>query len=286
MLSAQAYRGGVDSFYTLLKNVNRKEKTFSITHVTFFNAGASGPRGGDWARERYRDRIAWIQGVASEYDLKMVCVDTNINEFLNQDHEPTNTFRTLAIPLILEKLFAKYYFASSYEFEKFRFVYMDTAYYDLLNLPCISTESTTFYLDGAETSRCGKLEFIASNKTVQEKLNVCTAEVHNCGKCDKCRRTILGLYAVGCLDQFKDSFDIDYFYKHKHEFFRVMCALRRWNECAVKHEWNEIYQKIRQEVTLIDEIGGFGVLLYRIVRRKVYKTSWGKKLYKRLRGKS
>lgn len=108
--------GGVDSFYTLLKNMGRKESSFNITHVTFFNAGASGAMGGEWARSRYKQRIAWIQEVASHFNLQMVCVDTNINEFLKQEHEPTNTFRTLAIPLVLGKLFSKYYFASSYEF--------------------------------------------------------------------------------------------------------------------------------------------------------------------------
>lgn len=277
--------GGVDSFYTLLKNIGCQEKSFNITHVTFFNAGASGAHGGDWARERYRRRIEWIQEVALQYNLRMVCVDTNINEFLQQDHEPTNTFRTLAIPLILEKLFSKYYFASSYQFENFRFAYMDTAYYDLLNLPCISTENLTFLLDGAEASRCNKLKFIAQERTVQEKLNVCTAEVHNCGKCDKCRRTILGLYAVGALDKFNNAFDIEYFYKNKHTYFRVMCALRRWRECTVRHEWNEIYQILKKEVTIFDELGGVVVLAYRIARRKIFRTVFGKKLYSRFGGR-
>lgn len=35
------------------------------------------------------------------------------------------------------------------------------------------------------------------------------------------------------------------------------------------------------EVTLSDRIFGYGVLIYRIIRRKVYRTDFGKKLYKK-----
>lgn len=53
--------GGVDSFYTLLRHLNRKEEDYNISCLTFFNAGASGNFGGDDARELYLSRIDWIK---------------------------------------------------------------------------------------------------------------------------------------------------------------------------------------------------------------------------------
>lgn len=273
--------GGVDSFYTLLKHCDQAEKEFNITHLTFFNAGASGAMGGKEARERYHQRIDWIRNVADEMQMKLVCVDTNINEFLRQAHEPTNTFRTLAIPLLLQKLFSKYYFASSYEFDQFKFLETDTSFYDILNMSCLSTKNLRFYLDGAEASRSKKLQFISNYPITYDKLNVCVADAHNCGKCDKCRRTMLGLYGLHKLDLYKNTFDVDYFKAHKHEYFKVMLALRKWKAVPVRQEWEEIYQLVKREVTVSDRISGYLTLAYRVLRRKIYRTDFGKKIYER-----
>ena len=45
--------GGVDSFYSMHKHLGLKEESFNVTHVCFFNAGASGSGGEDYARNRY-----------------------------------------------------------------------------------------------------------------------------------------------------------------------------------------------------------------------------------------
>jgi hypothetical protein len=214
----------------------------------------------------------------------MVCVDTNINEFLKQDHEPSHTFRTLAIPLVLQKLFSKYLFASGFEFSDFKIDYKDTAPYDVLSLSCLTNENLEFVLSGAEASRIEKLAFISDYHIVNSKLNVCTAEVHNCGKCDKCRRTILGLYSLNKLDAYRDSFDVDYFKKHKHQYYYLMMAMKNWKQCAVKHEWEEIYQAVKSEITLRDRCGGCVLLWYRKLRRIVYRTAFGKRIYKLIKG--
>ncbi|SEL57179.1 hypothetical protein SAMN02910353_02917 [Ruminococcus sp. YRD2003] len=273
--------GGVDSFYTLLKHTGMEKSDFNVTHLTFFNAGASGAFGGDKARERYHERIDWIKSVADELGLEMVCVDTNINEFLKQGHEATNTYRTLAIPLLMQKLFSKYYFASSYEFAEFKFKETDTSFYDILNLPCLSTPNLKFYLSGAEVSRNEKLQFISKYPITYNKLNVCVAQAHNCSKCDKCRRTMIALYGLKKLDLYKNVFDVDYFNKHKHEYFRIMMALRSWKEVPVWHEWNDNYKLVRREVSLLDRFLGKITLLYRVMRRKIYKTSFGKSIYEK-----
>ena len=44
----------------------------------------------------------------------------------------------------------------------------------------------------------------------------------NCGLCLKCRRTMLQLYILGKLNNFKDVFPVDYFYSHISEYIDWM----------------------------------------------------------------
>lgn len=224
---ATGVSGGVDSFYTILSNCDNLAKSFNITHLTFFNAGASGSYGGDEARCLFHNRLKKVQPIADKLKLPLIAVDTNINEFLMQDHEQTHTFRSLAIPLIFQKLFSVYYYASGCSFENFKFEYADTAYYDLLICNCLSTENIEFYSDGGEINRMGKVKYIASHGITQEYLNVCIKDSYNCGICSKCKRTLLELYAMDNLDKFKKVFNLDVFYKNKSKYIAEVILNRK-----------------------------------------------------------
>ena len=244
--------GGVDSLYTVLKHLKRNDG-HSLTHLLFCNAGTNGDFGGEDARETYRLRYAFLKGFADECNLSVVPVDTNINEFLNQVQEATHTFRTLSTSLIFQKLFSVYWYGSGYPFDKFRFSAGDTAGYDLLTMQCISTENLTFYSSGGETTRLGKLKFISDNELAQKYLNVCIAGgIPNCGHCEKCRRTIMGLYAIGKLDSFSQCFNLkdikDHIFQHK------MFAYFHRNRL----DWPEIYQSLREQ----GEINTFNIVTY------------------------
>lgn len=210
--------GGVDSFYTILKHLNREEKSYNLTHVLFCNAGTNGDYGGKKAKQLFHDRMTLLEDVSKQMGLKVVPLDTNINEILQQKQEMTVTFRTLSSVLALQKLFGTYYFASGFPFAEFMFAEQSTEFYDLLILQCISTENVCFYSSGGETSRMGKLKYISDNSMVQQHLNVCVNTLQNCGKCSKCRRTMLELYCLGKLDDFRNVFDVDYFYAHINDY--------------------------------------------------------------------
>lgn len=244
--------GGVDSLYTVLKHLKRNDG-HSLTHLLFCNAGTNGDFGGEDARETYRLRYAFLKGFADECNLSVVPVDTNINEFLNQVQEATHTFRTLSTSLVFQKLFSVYWYGSGYPFDKFRFSAGDTAGYDLLTMQCISTENLTFYSSGGETTRLGKLKFISDNELAQKYLNVCIAGgIPNCGHCEKCRRTIMGLFAINKLDNFARCFDLkdikDHIFQHK------MFAYFHRN----RTDWPEIYQSLREH----GEINTFNIITY------------------------
>mgnify|MGYP003294633432 CR=1 FL=1 len=85
---------------------------------------------------------------------------SNMNELIMMNHEKTHTFRTLACVLAMQKLFSIYYFASGTDFNDSHIDEYDTAYYDILNVQCLSTENTTFYLSGMEATRLEKIKYI------------------------------------------------------------------------------------------------------------------------------
>ena len=269
---------GVDSFYTILKNSDRIENSFNITHLNFYNAGSSGNYGGDEARKKYKDRISLVAPVAEQLGLPMVCVDTNANEYIMQRHCGTETTRTLAIPLALQKLYSKYYFSSGYPYEMFKFVIEDSAYYDLLSTQCFSTENLCFYSSGAEATRLEKLRYISEYKIVNDHINVCIDTIHNCGKCEKCKRTIMGLYTIDKLDLFSETFDVAYIKKHILRYLIVTVEYRH------RHDWDEIYDKLKQEhrIPFIAYPTGAMLELYSNIKGYFSRFQWANYLYHKL----
>jgi hypothetical protein len=79
--------------------------------------------------------------------------------------------------------------------------------------PLFSDENLMIIHDGCEASRTEKVSAIADIAFAQKHLRVCTAKIeglYNCGRCEKCLRTMTGLYAQGQLDQFTTfSADLD-----------------------------------------------------------------------------
>lgn len=212
---------GVDSFYSILKNLKHgKESGLNITHLCFFNAGATGMFGGEEARCVFEERGQNFKGVADKLGCKLLMCDSNMNEFLHQEHEMTHTFRTLSIPLALQKLFHLYYFASSYEYNCFKFSSFDTSYYDILTLPSLSNQNIRFELVGGETTRQGKVSYISEFPVTYDALNVCINGVTNCCTCRKCRRTMLNLYLAGKIDEYRSAFNVDWFYANKKKLIR------------------------------------------------------------------
>ncbi len=232
---------GVDSSYTILKNYNThsEESGMNINYVTFFNAGSSGSS--DKAHDLYKKRLAEAQKAANYLRLKLITVDTNINSiYLDFDYESVHSYRTLAIPLTLQKLFKRYYYSSSFTFENFKFDDSDPTYHDLLTMSCINTPSLLFTVVGCEATRIEKLQYISQFEFPKKFLNVCVRKETNCSKCFKCIRTMLELYLIGKLEDYSEVFDIKYFYDHFDEY--IIYAIEHKNDVDMP----EIYDILKQ----------------------------------------
>ena len=101
----------------------------------------------------------------------------------------------------------------------------------------------------------------------------------NCGKCEKCVRTLLGIAALGALDKYAEVFDIDYYRKHKKWYLQQMLIQMAHN----KHDYFEMYPYFKSEITLDMR---FKVLPYTIentIRKLIPRDSWLFNLLKKVK---
>lgn len=71
--------------------------------------------------------------------------------------------------------------------------------------PLWSSEDVEIVHDGADATRVEKLRAIAEHPAAQRHLRVCCEnrdDAYNCGSCEKCLRTAVGIRIAGCADAF------------------------------------------------------------------------------------
>ena len=235
---------GVDSFYTVLKHLETELESFKLTHLTYFNI-MNHPQwklyGENSSRDFSNARINYIKPAVEDLGLKLVAVDTNFDLFYHDyDLLGTWTYRYFGPVLALQKLFDKYYWSSGYPFSHFDLSISDLALFDLLSVQCVSNENTTFYSTGSEASRLEKVEYISNFAVTYKYLNVCWTHLYNCtDKCDKCKRTLLALYALGKLECYSQVFELDRFYQNIHHYVGYM-LFRNFKDKDHSYYW-ELY---------------------------------------------
>ena len=82
-----------------------------------------------------------------------------------------------------------------------------------------------------------KLKIVADYVPSYKYLNVCLKDGNNCGRFEKCVRTMTVLDALGKLDYYREVFDVDYYNSHKTWYMKKM--LKRI--ARKKHDYFEIY---------------------------------------------
>ena len=184
------FTGGVDSFFSLLKHQEE------ITHLIFV-------RGFDIKRDKQEvdgSVLPAMRAVAAQMNKTLVEVSTNIREFSDPivdwalDYHGT---ALAAVALLLAPTLSKVYIAASHsESDTFRWGS------HLLLDPLYSTETLSLIHDGANATRVEKVAAIAENRVVQRTLRVCNkAGAYNCGRCEKCLRTMINLQVAGALEK-------------------------------------------------------------------------------------
>ncbi|MGH2950902.1 MAG: hypothetical protein ACRDKX_02520, partial [Solirubrobacterales bacterium] len=186
--TAAFFSGGVDSFSTLLRNPD-------VTHLVYV-AGMDVPVGAT-----YDDHHAAMREIAAEVAERLgrslITAETNVRQL----YEPTLASnasaptRLAAVARFAAPEVARFYVAADHSHEWV----IDN------RLPphadhLWGTAGIEIAADGAELRRTGKVEQIADHEVVRDTLRVCWHEAgsgRNCGRCEKCLRTMVALEALG-----------------------------------------------------------------------------------------
>lgn len=209
---------GVDSFATLYEYTKLcSMPTYKLTHLTHFNVGAHHGQTGSFdpklQKKLYRKDVSMVQSFCDEYGYKLIAVDSNLTEVLENlfgyaNFGNTHTYRNIGVVLLLQKLFSKYYYSPAVNLDQFDCrLESDPSYYEKWLLPYLSTETVSFYNSNKNWSRQEKLKLISNFPQSYDWLKVCVKSDTNCCKCVKCMRTILGLEAINKINLFAKVFD-------------------------------------------------------------------------------
>ncbi|BAH50839.1 hypothetical protein [Rhodococcus opacus] len=189
------FSGGLDAFYSVLKN--RAE----ITHLILVHGFDIDPR-----RPKPYERIsAGARDVAAEMGVELIEIRTDL-QFLHTKHG--NNWASTAhgaalahVALLLSPHLRKVIVAASGSY--------DTGTLDPHGShpdldPLWSSGSVEIVQDGTEAGRVDKAEAIKDSDLAMRHLRVCNLasdSEYNCGKCEKCIRTMINLYIAGGLER-------------------------------------------------------------------------------------
>ncbi|MDR7485190.1 MAG: hypothetical protein QN187_07645 [Armatimonadota bacterium] len=189
---------GVDSFYTLLKNLAQhprdSETITDLLIVNGFDVALEGPNSALFPSIRETSAR-----VARELGCRVIAVATNVRH-LSRRLLPWSLYHGAAmasVALALDPMISKAYIAGGNTYARLH----PWGTHPVLD-PLWSTETLTVVHDGCENTRIEKVRFITRWPVVLETLRVCYENpdgAYNCGQCEKCVRTMLCLHAVGKL---------------------------------------------------------------------------------------
>lgn len=201
-LALSTFTGGVDSFYTLDKNI---KEISSVLFVHGFDVKLKDVE----LRARMSEHLKAASDTAGK---TLIEGASNVRRFLNPHLTWSKISHGAAINsfvLLLSSHHDRFYFPASYSYADL----YPWGSHPLVD-PLWSTEYLKVIHDGAEASRVDKTRKIAENTSAQRHLRICFQKKgeYNCGVCSKCIRTKIALSLAGVLEQFKtldNTIDLD-----------------------------------------------------------------------------
>jgi hypothetical protein len=192
-LVAAFFSGGVDSFYTALKHQDELDALVFI-------------HGFDIRMERTAVRSACsrlARAAAAALGLSLVEVETNLRSF-SRSHVGWGAYHGSAlasVALFLGGRFRRIYVPGSLSYDS----HFPHGSHPLLD-PLWTTADVELVYDGFEANRFEKTSLVASSSEALRLLRVCNRSHRapgagvNCGRCEKCLRTMVALRALGVLE--------------------------------------------------------------------------------------
>ena len=181
------FSGGVDSFYTLLK------RRTEITHLIFAH-------GFDILLEdvtRRQRALDAVRAVADELDKPLIELHTNLAPLAHETGVGWKFYHGAAlatVALLFQDRLGKVLIPATYTYADL----LPWGSHPLLD-PLWSTGLMRIEHDGCEATRVEKAAYISEYPLAMKHLRVCLAREtdYNCGRCEKCLRTVVNLRAAG-----------------------------------------------------------------------------------------
>ena len=250
--------GGVDSFSTLYEYGHHgviELDGYRLTHLAYNNVGAH--HGSDIrlgkselsSRELFEGQLEKIRRFCDEHGYELVVTDSNLAPFLlaafgHVYFSRFHTFRNAAAAMVLQKMYKLYYYSSARNLTGFKFSFrVPSAAYEKWLLPYLNTGSMAFYNSNQAWGRLEKTERISELSESWDYLTVCLLGIDNCGKCDKCRETLMALDVLGAgiLDRYAASFDVErYRAEDREQWFSQIYELKD-KPSFYQHDMQEIF---------------------------------------------
>lgn len=253
------FSAGVDSFCAIHDHflVNVPEE-YKITHFLFNNVGSHGS--GKSGEALFESRFDLIKGFAKELGLPFIKVNSNLDEILGMDFQQTHAPRNISSVLLLQGLFGKYYYASTYKYQDcFAGETYDIAYIDPFSIHLLSTETLDCVSTGCQYSRVEKTLKVTKVKSSYSWLNVCVDPVDgggNCSSCWKCNRTLFTLEMLGAIEKYENCFNLNKWKKSKKWYIPEVILNTRNNDPFVR-ELRELAFEKKYMYSIQDRAFGF-----------------------------
>jgi hypothetical protein len=206
--TAAFFSGGVDSFFTVLRNDERAAGRLPIDELLSI-------QGFDFPLERvdaFEGHLRRLRRAGAELDKRVLWVATNLRQTRLREASWADLWHGAALAsvgLALERRYRHVVIAASSVYEE-----AEPLGSHPLTDPLFSTGATQFVHDGAGETRTEKTMRVAQSDVALRALHVCYREQasENCGRCRKCSLTMVTLAALGVLDRaptFPQSLDLD-----------------------------------------------------------------------------
>ena len=212
---------GVDSLHVFAAHAD-------VTHACIWNLhGVTNDETAEKRKLGWENLVTRAKAFCDETGHQLIIGDTNFDRGCFEDiqFDGSTTYGNLFAVHSLQKLWSKYYVASTYSIEDFTLalhVTADPTHFEYLLFPFVSNGHLSIRMDAPALTRVEKVRDLISYAPAKKFLNVCW-DIHpdhrnGTWDCPKCMRTILNIWAWDALDEFKAVFDIDYVKAHPEEF--------------------------------------------------------------------
>jgi hypothetical protein len=197
--TATFFSGGVDSFYTYLKHRTDANPADRVDSFLLAKGWDIDPRNARLWQDTYDN----IKEIADTEGIELIVFESNLHALLkpiilwDYSHGGCLAGAALALRAAYRKVYIPSTFSVAEQVPWGSHMRVD---------PHFSTERLTLEHDGTEATRLEKILWqVAGSPLALAHLRICymndPSGAYNCGRCDKCLRTMISLYIAGALDK-------------------------------------------------------------------------------------